>query len=155
MSAPPVLAGKLLPGQHFGRLEAGDGFQNCNLDFDRQRRAHAVDINFVRVQTFGLEKKLMRGFVGELDDLVFDRRTIARADGLNLAAIHRGAVHVFANDAMGFGSSPGDVAGDLRIVMGDALGAEAERCGIGVAGLELKFRPVDAAAVEARRGAGF
>ena len=42
----------------------------------------------------------------------------------------------------------------MRIVMGDALGAEAERSGVGVAGLKLKLRPVDGAAVEAWRRAG-
>ena len=38
--------------------------------------------------------------------------------------------------------------------MRDALGAEAERRGIVVAGLHLKAGPVDGAAIEARRSAG-
>ena len=61
---------------------------------------------------------------------------------------------VFADDAVRLRRGPGDVAGHLRIVVRDALGAEAERGGIGVAGLHLKARPVDGAAVEARRRAG-
>src|SRR5579863_4367532 len=97
----------------------------------------------------------MRGFVGEFHDLVFDRRTISWSDRLNLAAIHGRAMHVLANDALGFGRGPGDVARHLRIVMSYAFGAEAERCRIGVARLKLELRPVDSASVEARRGSGF
>ena len=68
--------------QHLGVLEAGDRVQNCKLHFDRQRCAHAVDVDLVRVQAFGLEEELVRRLVGKLDDLVFDRRAVARADGL-------------------------------------------------------------------------
>ena len=91
--------------------------------------------------------------VGKLDDLVFNRRAIARADGLNLPAVHRRAVHVLADDAMRFGRSPGDVARHLRIMMRNALGAEAEWRWVGVSGLFLKPRPVDGAAIESRRSA--
>src|SRR5207237_10038619 len=60
-----------------------------------------------------------------------------------------------SGDAAGaFARGPGDVAGDLRIVVRDTLGAETERSGIGVSGLKLEARPVDGAAVEARRSAG-
>src|SRR5271166_1664504 len=97
----------------------------------------------------------MRGLVGKLDDLVFDRRTISWSDGLNLSAVHRRAVHVFADDTLGFRRGPGYVAGDLRIVMRDPLGAKAERSRVGVAGLQLEPGPVDGAAVKARRRAGF
>ena len=64
---------------------------------------HAVDVDLVRVQAFGLEEELVRALVGELDDLVFDRRAVARADGLDLAAVHRRAMHVLADDAMRLG----------------------------------------------------
>ena len=73
---------------------------------------------------------------------------------LDLAAVHGRAVHVFADDAVRFRRGVGDVAGDLRVVMRDALGAEAEGRGIGVAGLRCEARPVDGAAIEARRRAG-
>ena len=42
----------------------------------------------------------------------------------------------------------------MRVVVGHALGSKAERCGIDVARLFRKARPVDGAAVEARRSAG-
>jgi len=64
-------------------------------------------------------------------------------------------MHVFADDALRFRRGPGDVARDLRIMMRDTLGAEAERSGIGIAGLKLELRPVDGAAIEAWRCAGF
>ena len=140
--------------QHLGVFEAGNRLQDRQLHFDRQRSAHAVDVNLVRVQAFGFEEELVHFLVGELDDLVFDRRAVARADRLNLPAVHGRAVHVLADDAMRLGRGVGDVAGDLRVVMRDALGAETERCGIVVAGLHGEARPVDGASVEAGRSAG-
>src|ERR1700722_12996033 len=121
--------------QHVGILEARDLLQNLKLHFHRQGCAHAVDVNLVSVQTFRFEEKLVSHLVGELDDLVLDRRAIARADGMNLAAVHGRTMDVFTDDALSFGCGPGDVAGDLGIVMGDAAGAKAERRGIDVAGL--------------------
>ena len=53
---------------------------------------------------------------------------------------------------MGLRRGVGDIAADLGL--GDFAGAEAEGSGIGVAGLRLKARKVDGAAIEARRGSG-
>ena len=61
---------------------------------------------------------------------------------------------VFTDDALGLGRGPGDVARDLRIMVGDPTGAKAEGRGIGVAGLQLEAGPVDGAAVETRRSSG-
>ncbi len=141
--------------QHLGVLEAGDRLQNLQLDFDRQGSAHAVDVNFVRVQALRFEEELVHFLVGKLHDLVFDRRTVARADRLDLSAVHGRAVHVFADDAMRLRRGARDVARHLRVVMRDALRAKAERRGIDVAGLLGEARPVDAASIEARRSAGF
>src|SRR5882724_6109480 len=63
-------------------------------------------------------------------------------------------MHVFADDAMRLFGRERDVAGHLRVVMSDALSAEAEGRRIGVAGLRGKLRPVDGASVETRRSAG-
>src|SRR5205814_1994455 len=98
--------------------------------------------------------KLMCSFVGKFDDLIFYGRAITWADGLNLAGVHGRAVHVLANDAMGLRRGPGDVAGHLRIVMRNPLGAKTERSGIRIAGLNLKLRPINGAAIETRRGPG-
>ena len=52
----------------------------------------------MRVETFGLEEELVLLLVGKPDDLVFDRRAVARADGLDLPGVHRRAQDVFADD---------------------------------------------------------
>src|SRR5205823_2251552 len=90
----------------------------------------------------------------KLDDLILDRRTVARTNGLNLAAVHRRAMHIFANDAVSLRRSPGDVTGHLFVMMCHPLRAKAKRSGIGIAWLNLKFRPVNRAAVQPRRGSG-
>src|SRR5690242_7548812 len=107
------------------------------------------------VQPFGLKEKLVLELVGKLHDLVFDGWTISWSDGLNLPAVHRRAVHVLANDSVRFLGGEGDIARYLAVVMRDALGPETEGRGIVVAGLLLKARPVDSAAIEAGRRAGF
>ena len=97
----------------------------------------------------------MRSFVWKFDDLVFDRRTISRTDGLNLTAVHGRAMNVLANNPLSLWRRPGDVARHLRIVMRDLLSTEAEGRGIRVPGLDLELRPVDGAAIKARRSSGF
>ena len=93
----------------------------------------------------------MRELVGELDDLVFDRRAVAGADRLNLPAVHGRAVHVFADDAVRLGSGERDVARHLRVMMGHLLGAKTERRRVRIAGLSFELRPVNCPAVEPRR----
>src|SRR6202142_3907319 len=97
----------------------------------------------------------MRQLVGEFDDLVFNRGTVARAGGLNLPAIHGGAMHVLANDAVRLFRRESDVARHLRVVMRYAPGAKAKWSGIGVSRLTFEAGPVDGASVEAGRGSGF
>jgi alkanesulfonate monooxygenase SsuD/methylene tetrahydromethanopterin reductase-like flavin-dependent oxidoreductase (luciferase family) len=58
-------------------------------------------------------------------------------------------MNVLTDDAVRFFRSEGDIARDLRVMMGDLLGAKAEGRGFGVAGLRLEARPVDRAAIEA------
>ena len=59
---------------------------------------------------------------------------------------------VLADEAQRLRRGEGDVAGDLRLH--DFFGAEAERRGVGVAGLLFEAFPANGAAVEARRRAG-
>ena len=122
------------------------------LHFHGQRGGHAVDVDLVGVQAFGLEEELVLRLVGEFDDFVFDGWAVARADALNAARVHGRAMHVFADEAERLRRGEGDVAGDLRL--NNLLCAEAEGRGIGVAGLLFEHLPVDGAAVEARRRAG-
>ena len=90
--------------------------------------------------------------LAEADDLVLDRGAIARAAALDLPGIHRRTMHVGPDDGVGGLGGAGDAALDLRIL--DAFGQRRERLRRLVAGLHLQARPVDGAAVEARRGAG-
>ena len=119
------------------------------LHFHGQRGGHAVDVDLVGVEAFGLEEELVLRLVRELDDLVFDGRAVARADALDAPGVHGRAVDVLADEAERLRRGEGDVAGDLRL--NDLLGAEAEGRGIGVAGLLFERLPMDGAAVEARR----
>src|SRR5579883_2951936 len=80
----------------------------------------------------------MRQLVRKLDDLVFDRRAIPRANGLDLPAVHWRAVYVFTNDTMCFVSRERDVARHLRIVMSYSLRAEAEWRGVFIPRCKVK-----------------
>ena len=138
--------------QHLGLIEAGNGVHDLPLHFHGQRSGHAVDVDLVGVEAFGLEEELVLRLVRELDDLVFDGRAVARADALDAAGVHGRAMDIFADEAQRLRRGEGDVATDLRL--NDLLGAEAEGRGIGVAGLLFERLPVDGAAVEARRRSG-
>src|SRR5260370_23772371 len=132
-----VVNGETKPN-HLGEFETRYGIDDRQLHNKRQRSAHTVDIYLVRVQALGFQKELVRQFVGELDDLVFNRRTIPRPRRLNLPAVHRRAMHVLANDAMRLFGGERDVARHLRVVMGNAPGAKAEWSRVQVARLPLE-----------------
>src|SRR5690242_21763936 len=106
----------------------------------------------MRVQSLRFEEELVLQLVRKLDDLVFNRRAVARTDGLNLPRVHRRAMNVLANDAVCFFGRERDVA--WHLLLRDLLGAEAKRSGIIIAWLHGKARPIDGAAVEAGRSTG-
>ena len=60
--------------KHVSVFKARNRLQNRQLHVHRQRGAHAVDVDLVRVQALGLEEELVHLLVGKLYDLVFDRR---------------------------------------------------------------------------------
>ena len=94
----------------------------------------------------------MAVLVGEAHDLVLDRRAVARPAALDLARVHRRPVQVGADQLVDRLVGVGDVAIELRLR--DALGREAERPRLGVAGLRLALVEVDGAAVEPAGRAG-
>ena len=55
----------------------------------------------------------MLRLLGEAHDLVFDRRAVARTDGLDLAGVHRRAMHVVADELQRLRRRVRDVAADL------------------------------------------
>ncbi len=124
------------------------------LDVGGQRGGHAVDVDLVRVEALRFKEELVALLVGEADDLVFDGRAVARADGLDGAGVHGRAVDVVADELHRCRCGSGDVAADLA-ERRDLRRAERERRGVGVAGLFGEVCPVDGAAVETGRCAGF
>ena len=126
-----------------GALQPGNGGHQRRLDVLRQRGRDAVRIDRRVVEPFRLEKNLVPVALAEAHDLVLDRRAIARTAALDLAGIHRRAMHIGANDFMGRRRRAGDAALDLRI--GDALGQHRERLRRIVPRLHFQRRPVDRA----------
>ena len=90
--------------------------------------------------------------VCEPDDLVFDRRAVARARALDLAGIHGCAVEVGPDQVVDRRVGVGDMAVELGL--GDRVGEERERDRVGIPGLRLQPGEIDRAAVQARRRAG-
>ena len=90
--------------------------------------------------------------IAEADDLVLDRGAIARAAALDLAGIHRRAMHIGPDHVMGRRRRPGDPALDLR--RRDPVGHDRKRLRRIVAGLHFDRGPVDGRAIEPRRRAG-
>ena len=89
---------------------------------------------------------------GEADDLVLDRRTVARPDTLDLAGIERRPADIGPDLRVGPGIRVGDVANSLRNL--DPVGQKRERRRRIVAFLCFKRRPIDRPAVETRRRPG-
>jgi hypothetical protein len=75
-------------------FEAGDAADHGLLDLHGEGGGHAVDVDLVGVEAFGLEEELVGELVGEADDLVFDGRAVARADAFDLAGEHGAAVDI-------------------------------------------------------------
>ena len=84
-----------IPGpQHRGVLEAGQRANDVVLDVARQRHRKAVDVDLVDVEPFRLEIDLVPLAIREPHDLVFERRTVARTDAVNLAVEERTLIDV-------------------------------------------------------------
>ena len=79
-----------------------------------QRGRDAVGIDGVVVEAFRLEEDLVAVALREAHHLVLDGRTIARADALDGAGVHRRAVEIARDDGVGRVGGVGDVASDLR-----------------------------------------
>ena len=118
-----------------GMLEAGDQRQDRLLHVAGEARRNAVAIIFEGVSTFRLQKDLMSFTVGEPDNLVFDRGTVAWSGALDLTRIHRWRDGGCADQLMDGPIRVGDMAVELGL--GDGIGHERERDGVGIPGLGL------------------
>ena len=83
--------------QQFGVFKTGNAVYHRGLNLDGKRCAHAIDIDLVRVQALGFKEELMRKLVRKADDLVFDRRAVARSNTFDLAGVHGRAMYVVPN----------------------------------------------------------
>ena len=133
-------------------FHAGDGAHDGQLHIEGQRGRDAIGVDLVRRQAFGFEEDLVAGLVGEAGDLVFDGRAVAWPHPLDDAGIHRRAVEAAANDVVRAFGGVGDPARPLFGMQRPAAHEGKHRCGV-VARLDLGLAVIDAAAVDARRGA--
>ena len=93
----------------------------------------------------------MTGLIGKLDDLVFDRGTVARSNPLDLSAVEGRTLDILTQNLERPVGGVRNVALDLFAV--DAFGTKREGRGLAVAGLRLEHVPVNRAAIEPRRRA--
>src|SRR6185312_13581219 len=78
-----VLDGVARP-KHDSVAQSRKGVNKITLHVARQACRKAIYIDLWRVDTFRLQKKLMTLLVGKTNDFVLERRTISRANALNL-----------------------------------------------------------------------
>ena len=106
----------------------------------------------MRVETLGLEEHLVPLGVGELDDLVLDRRAVAGPAAADRAPIQRRLLKMGADDRLHFVTGPRDparhLAGQRRALV------EGEAVGVAVAVLALDPGPIHATAVDTRGRSG-
>src|SRR5215217_624683 len=100
---------------------------------------------------FGFKEKLMTGLFRKFYDFVLNRRTIARANSLNLARIERRFLDIIANRLVNFLVRVTDITGQLRL--SDGLRREREGNGTLVGVLGLKRVPVNRTTVKSWGGA--
>ncbi len=96
-----VVLDRIAGPEDVGMLAPGYRVHEGQLYVEGQRRRNAVRINFRRFKPFRLEENLVAVALGEADDLVLDRRTVARADALDDARVERRAVEPAADDVVG------------------------------------------------------
>src|SRR5579884_3473781 len=135
---------------HFCVLKSRDGFHHRYLNINGHGSGHAVDVDFISIQALGLQENLVLKFIRELDDFVFNRGAITRAQALDLPRVKRRTMQIVAEDLVSFGIRITDPAHGLRLT--DGPGSEAERCGNRIARLHLKPGEVNGARIKTRGG---
>src|SRR4029077_20836269 len=118
----------------------------------RQRRGNTVGIDGFVVQSLGLQENLMPVALGKPNHLVFNRRTVTRADAVDLPRIHRRQMQVLTDDRMRRRGGRSYVAIALR--RADSLCQEGKGWRRNITWLGLKPSPVDGPAIKAGRCSG-
>ena len=111
--------------QHMCARQGRNRLQNAILHIHRQAGRQAVDVNFFRAATFGLQEDVMPTAIGKAHDLVLDRRAIARTNRSDLAIIHRRTMQVFTNRRVRLVGGVARPARHLRLL--DAFRQKRER----------------------------
>src|SRR5512142_2131508 len=104
------------------------------------------------IETFRLDEDRVPLLLGEPDDLVFDRRTVARARRFDLTRIHRRAMQIGADQVVRFGARVRQMAKYLR--EREPIGDDREWTRRFIAGRLLDPREVDGCLCDARRRSG-
>src|SRR6185503_1243383 len=97
-------------------LEPRQRMHEIRLHLARQAHRETVDVDLPRVDAFGLEEDLVPLFIRKADDLVLERRTIARADPANLPVEQRRSIEVLAHELAHTPVGVQEMAVDLRPV---------------------------------------
>ena len=92
--------------------------------------------------------------IGKTHHLVFDRRTVARADPFNHAGIHRATIEVIADHVVGFLVGMRDIARYLTRVLGSIPHKRENRHWI-VAVLLRQNAEINGPRINTRWGTGF
>src|SRR5438067_39196 len=72
-----IILNRITRPDHLGRFETFYIAQNLALHIDRKTRRHAIDVNFVRVDSLRLENNLMPIFILKFNDFILNRRTVS------------------------------------------------------------------------------
>src|SRR5262249_31374609 len=116
------------------------------------RSGDAVGIDRGVVEPLRLQEDLVAVAVPEFDDLILNRGTVAGARALDLAGIHRRAIHIGSDHLVGGWRGAGDAALDLE--RRNPVGHDRKGLRRIVAGLHFDRSPVDGGAVEPGRSPG-
>src|SRR5690349_14979801 len=95
----------------------------------------------------------MPRLIRELNDLVFDRGAITRADTFDCSGVQRRLGQILPNRIVYLGRRVADIAVDLLLL--DAIGGKGKRYRNLVAGLRFERLPIDSSAVQPWRRARF
>ena len=71
-------------------LKTLNSMKRIKLDLERERRRETLEIIFIGVSTFRLEKEKVRIFIRKGPDLIFNARTVTRSLSMNHSSKHRG-----------------------------------------------------------------
>src|SRR5829696_5605600 len=140
-------------------FEPAHRMNNLELHVGRQAHRQAVDIDFVDVQSFGLQVYLVAFALREPDDLVLERGTVARPDAANLSIEQWRFVKIRQNDLAHAVVGMNEIA--RRLPRLDRLRQKRKWHGRMIAWLNREATvsngpiEIDRSAVETRGSAGF